>query len=207
MTDDIDPELSNLLKELSGAQDSVQASALPVAPVTEEPVIEQQILEKAPELKSEDITEEILAEKEKPVESFVETSVIEEDPNSKIKEDIQNKLLGLISTAVDESKAFNQEMEVDRKKCDDVYNLLVPKIQSGTYSGSDAVALVQILQVKSDISANRSRHMDSIAKILVSLKSNNAVGSGDSGGGGGKSPNDGPSRAEVMKLLNTPVDE
>ena len=138
--------------------------------------------------------------------SFVEAELAKEDVDAQAQNELKKKLLDLINTAVDESKAFNKEMEVDRKKCDDVYNLLAPKIQSGTYSGSDAVALVQILQVKSDISANRSRHMDSIAKILVSLKSNNAVGSGDSGGGGGKT-NEGPSRAEVLKLLDAPLDD
>ncbi len=204
MTETPDPELVNLLDELSKAEG--QISSEPEKTVEPAPVIAA--LESVPvseptknlELEEVDISE---------VPS-VQTAaqVIESDPNADIRNNIQAKLLGLVNTVIDESEAFKKEMEVDRKKCDDVYNLLAPKIQSGTYSGSDAVALVQILQVKADISSNRSKHMDSIAKIFVSLKSNAAVGSGDAGGsGGGSKSSDCPSREEVLKLLNTPADE
>lgn len=203
MTENPDPELVNLLDELSKAEGQIPVEA-------EKPAEAVPVVEAKPEpepVKSLELEEVKIGDV--PVTS-VETpvQVMESEPGSKIRDDIQLKLLGLVGTVIDESEAFKKEMEVDRKKCDDVYNLLVPKIQSGTYSGSDAVALVQVLQVKADISSNRSKHMDSIAKIFVSLKSNAAVGSGDAGGASGSSKSaDCPSRDEVMKLLNTPADE
>ena len=206
MTDDIDPGLSDLLKELSQAEGSIKPKEEEL--VAPEPEPASDVMTDVDDLEPATPDEQLSAhETEEPIKETKTEVVFTEDQSVTIKNSIQAKLLNLMDTAVNESVAFNQEIEVDRKKCDDIYNLLVPKIQAGDYSGADAVALVQIMQVKANISSNRSRHMDSISKLFVSLKSNSAVGSGDTGGSGGGDSDDGPSRSEITKLLNTPIDE
>ena len=211
MTDDnIDPGLSELLNELAQAEKSVTATPKAEESKTVEPKPAESIPTPAAELppvESMEVAEE--AKPATPPETFTTAQVMPADPNAELVAALRGKLLGLVDAAIAESSTLSQEMEVDRKKCDDIYNMLQPKIQSGEYSGQDAAAFVGIMQVKAEISSVRTKKIDSLAKLLVALKSNaTVVGQAAVGGGASTGSSDGgPTRAEVQKLLDTPIED
>ena len=174
----LDPDLQNLMNELGQAEGEVKPQEpkieeKPSAKI-EDPVVVEPKLEEKPEVKDAELAE---------ISEFEAK-----------KTQIQNRLIGLIDTHCDSATRIIEDVESDRKKCDDVYNILFAKMQANDYRASDAMAIVTTLQTKADITKTRANMMDSVAKLLGALKNNNTINP-DGGGSGDLSQED------IKKLL------
>jgi hypothetical protein len=183
--EELDPDLQVLMSELEKVEGEVVAS------VKEEPKPESKPEE--PKL-AEVILEEPKLEEPKKELKILETEQQPSEFDLK-KAQIQNKLIGLIDVHCDSAVKIIEDVEADRNKCDDVYNILFAKLQANDYRASDTMAIVATLQTKADITKTRANMMDSVAKLLASLKNNNTVNTGEGAGSGDLSPE------EVKKLL------
>jgi len=125
-----------------------------------------------------------------------ETEVVEVDEE---KERIEKNIIGLLDQHCESAKAMFNEAEVDRKKIDDIVNVLLPKIENDEYRGSDIMALSSLIQTKADISKNRASNMDSIAKLFAALKNNDRIAPGAGSGGN----DDDISNEEIANLLSS----
>jgi hypothetical protein len=214
MSDEVDPEIQKLLDELSSAQEVIPESKYEMDIPSHSPDAV------VPELKAEDVDVEPVVETAPVVEpapaqadleledrstsNFINDrtdNVVTPDEIATPDNKIRNQLTELLGRFTDSNSRMLEEFSEDRKKCDDVFNILLPKIQSGQYTGQDAIAMVSLMQVKSDISGNRSRHMDSIAKLFSALKSNNVIGPVE------KAKDGSFTQEELKKLLRPPVDD
>lgn len=183
----LDPDLQKLMSELEKVEGEVVA---PKEEPKEEPKIESKLED--PKLA------EVVLEEPKLEELKKEIKTLESEPLSEFdikKAQIQNKLIGLIDVHCDSAVRIIEDVEADRTKCDDVYNILFTKLQANDYRASDTMAIVATLQTKADITKTRANMMDSVAKLLASLKNNNTVNTGEGSGSGELSPE------EIKKLL------
>lgn len=183
----LDPDLQSLMSELGKVEGEVtEEQAAPVQTVPE-PVLEP---------KQEAVEEPKL------VVPTVEKTPIPEEVNKfdAEKQRIHARLLGLIDTHCDSAAQIIEDVESDRRKCDDVYNIMFTKLQNNDYRASDAAAIVTVLQTKAEITKTRASMMDSVAKLLASVKNNNTVAS--EGGGSGDL-----SQEEVKNLLEKKVEQ
>lgn len=168
----LDPDLQNLMNELGQVEGEVKPPELKV--------------EEKPPVKLED---PILVEPKLEDRPIVNAELAEISEFEVKKTQIQNRLIGLIDTHCDSATRIIEDVESDRKKCDDVYNILFAKIQANDYRASDAMAIVTTLQTKADITKTRANMMDSVAKLLGALKNNNTINP-DGGGSGELSQDD-----------------
>jgi hypothetical protein len=179
----LDPDLQSLMNELGKVEGEIpKPSEVKVDVKLEDPKVEV-----------------IAVVKQEIKQEIIKTAEVSEMSEFELKKArIQERLIGLIDTHCDSATRIIEDVESDRNKCDDVYNILFTKLQANDYRASDAAAITTVLQVKADISKTRANMMDSVAKLLGSLKNNNTVNPGDSG--------DGLSQEEVSKLLDRPAD-
>lgn len=111
------------------------------------------------------------------------------------REDIESKVLGLLEQHCNAASAMFNEADDDRKQADELMALIIPKIENNNYNAADIQSLASLMQTKADIGGNRSRHMDSIAKLFAALKNNDSIGvSGNTG-------DDNIDKDELEKLL------
>lgn len=166
----LDPDLQNLMNELGKVEGETPK---PPEPKAEEPKVAEVVDVKVTDTKVEEPKQEIK-------DAVLADSSVIDDGRARI----QGRLIGLIDTHCDSAIRIIEDVESDRKKCDDVYNILFAKLQNNDYRASDAAAIVATLQTKADITKTRANMMDSVAKLLGSLKNNSTVQT-DNGGGSG----------------------
>lgn len=210
MSDDIDPQLLDLLNEIEFAE--VKAKETEAEEVEEaEEAEEAEEVEEADrknidsgissniELDTDEndindfnsLEDDDLDEKfEDIIEAEIDNNDIDEE-----KERMEKNILGLLQQHCDSAKAMFDEAEVDRRKIDDIVAIVLPKLESNDYKGSDIMALSNLIQTKADISKNRASNMDSIAKLFAALKNNDRISAGSGGG------DDDISNDELIKLL------
>lgn len=108
--------------------------------------------------------------------------ILDEDPENLVaelearKNKLQFGLLGLVESHYENADRLIDDVEADRKKCDDVYDILLNKIRSDDYRGADITALVTLLQTKADISRTRASMMAEVSKLLAALRNNDSIG-------------------------------
>lgn len=194
--DDIDPELAKLINDIDQAEASSvdEEIADDTAKVeseedvqAEEPTVEE-IAEKTDELAEEGFPfatdedmEAVGSESREVIEPEVETDLSLEDDEEDTafelqKEEMQRKILSMMDKHYDSAGMMFDEAESDRKKIDDIFAILLPKVQADNYKAADINAIAALMQTKSDISRNRASMMDSIAKLFAALKNNDSVG-------------------------------
>jgi hypothetical protein len=113
------------------------------------------------------------------VEDDTVTEVYNEDTINELearKNKLQFGLLGLVENHYENADRLIDDVEADRKKCDDVYDILLNKIRSDDYRGADITALVTLLQTKADISRTRASMMAEVSKLLAALRNNDSIG-------------------------------
>lgn len=207
MHDDIDPELVDLLKEIEEAEEVSEINDTEVERISETDEIndakevgntdaeissnldldtDKNDIDDFNSLEDDDLDEEF----EDVIEAEIENIEVDEE-----KERIEKNILGLLQQHCDSAKAMFEEAEVDRRRIDDIVAVVLPKIESGDYKGSDIMALSNLIQTKADISRNRASNMDSIAKLFASLKNNDRIAPGSGGS------DDDLSNEELVKLL------
>lgn len=182
----LDPDLQALMSELGKVEGEIKTE------------IESKQIEEQKPVEEQKPQEEIAVEEPKLISPEIVKHVEVEQVGiaDKEKARIQSKLIGLIDIHCDNAVKIIEDVESDRKKCDDVYNILYAKVQDGDYRASDIAALVSVLQTKGDISKTRSDMMDSVAKMLASIKNNNTVPTDPNNGNGDLSQED------IKKLLS-----
>lgn len=213
---EIDPELDKLLKEIEDAEESIpedspKASTAKVGDEEEEsPHVEEEEVEKAAaEVEDvEDILEleSNLAYRNRDEEEDDEDDddiVDAEEVDAEViasdleRERLEKSILGLVNQHVNSVDKMFEEAESDRKNIDGVLALLIPKIESDDYKGTDLLAITSLIQTKTDVSRNRASLMDSIAKLFAAVKNNDSVGFGNVENTG----DDDISDADLDKLL------
>lgn len=197
MPEEIDPELDKLLKEIEDAEESIPEDS-PKASTTKVGDDE----EESPHVEEEEVKAEVKAEKEE-IEDILELESNlayrnrdeeEDDEDDDIidaeeveaeviagdleREKLEKSILGLVKQHVNSVDKMFEEAESDRKNIDNVLALLIPKIESDDYKGTDLLAITSLIQTKTDVSRNRASLMDSIAKLFASVKNNDSVGFG-----------------------------
>jgi hypothetical protein len=94
----------------------------------------------------------------------------------KKKDELQLKLLKLIEGHCENAEKMISDVESDRSKCDDVYNILINKLQNNDYHSADVAGVVSLLQTKVEGSKVRALMMQEVARLLASLRNNNTIG-------------------------------
>lgn len=126
----------------------------PAEPVLKEPEIK--------EFKAEIVKTEI---------AEVKKTVIEEK-----KDALQLKLLKLIEGHCENADKLISDVESDRSRCDDVYNILFNKLQDNNYHAADVTSIVALLQTKTESSKVRALMMQEVARLLAALRNNTTIG-------------------------------
>jgi hypothetical protein len=183
----LDPDLQSLMNELGKVEGEIPKPDISKLEDIKVDVKQEEKIDVKPEDKLVELKSEIIKDAE-----------INEMSEFELKKArIQERLIGLIDTHCDSATRIIEDVESDRTKCDDVYSILFAKLQNNDYRASDAAAITTVLQVKADITKTRANMMDSVAKLLGSLKNNNTINTGDSN-------SDGLSQEEVNRLLDRP---
>jgi len=215
MSDDIDTDLAKLLAsiddaeksgaEKSGAEKSAEKNDVENDDV--EVVTTSNKKENVKEVKEMELSDNKISDfnslgdeededEEDEDEGLANVEVVSEI--DKDKSDIERNVIGLFKQHCSSAQAMLDEADQDRKRIDDVIALILPKIESNDYRGTDIQALASLLQTKTEVSKNRSSHMDSIAKLFAALKNNDSVGLG----GKANTGDDDITKEELDKLLN-----
>lgn len=205
---DIDPALERLLKEINEAEADADNTTLSDDDQNNDEDVDGILNEVNASNKEDnsDIIENSDAEDEDDIDDNIEyedesehhdVELIESDEIELKKEAIQLKILSLLDKHYDSAEKMFDEAECDRKKIDDIFAVLMPKIVGNEYKSADVQSVASLMQTKVDISRNRSAMMDSVAKLFSALKNNDSIGSM----GGSGSSND-LSKKEVEDLLN-----
>lgn len=184
MSDEItDPDIANLLNELDEA-------SRPKPKVKSEPKVEKKPVEEKP------------VEIVKEPEVLNSIAVIAEDESDKIQKQIEERklklqlnLIGMVESHCENSSKIIEDVEADRRKCDDVINVLFTKIQANDYHGADVTSLVVALQTKADISRTRASMMAEVSRLLAALRNNTSMA-------GGGNTNSNISIREVKQLVD-----
>lgn len=208
--DDIDPDLANLLENIEKAEvkeSEVKKPEMKVKTAKDEvevTEVEHEEIDKTEvdsglsdnkivDFNSLDDEDE---EDDDEDEGIIDTEIVSE--LDKDKSDIERSVVGLFKQHCSSAQAMLNEADQDRKRIDDVIAIILPKIESNDYRGTDIQALASLLQTKTEVSKNRSSHMDSIAKLFAALKNNDSVGIGSKANTG----DDDISKEELEKLLS-----
>jgi hypothetical protein len=134
----------------------------------------------------------------------VKAEVVQEVKKTEIEEKkdaLQLKLLKLIEGHCENAEKLITDVESDRSRCDEVYNILFAKLQDGEYSAADVTSVVSLLQTKTESSKVRALMMQEVARLLASLRNNPTIGE--------TARNDDISPHDINKLLSgdMPSDE
>jgi len=103
------------------------------------------------------------------------------NPTNLLKDETTQKIETLIENFTKNSLQNIKNQAEDRNQVEETIKKISHRIQemqdTETYQGMGVMyeTLVKALQVKSDINANGSRNLDSIAKLLSAMKNNNLV--------------------------------
>lgn len=204
MSDDIDPDLANLLaaigdaekKDVKDVEDDNDDVEIPKTDKKEIKEIADMELSDNKILDFNSLDDDDDDDDDNGNEELSNVEVIGEF--DKDKSDIERSVIGLFKQHCSSAQAMLDEADQDRKRIDDVIAIILPKIESNDYRGTDIQALASLLQTKTDVSKNRSSHMDSIAKLFAALKNNDSVGLG----GKTNTGDEDISKEELEKLLN-----
>lgn len=187
MSEEIDPSLEALLNEISKAEEDVAAvknvELNTVEDNNKDNVEENEDNIEAKEVEIQHIDDSMLNSNKQDDEDYEEeqiTNVKAEIVNNtdETEQKLKNVVMDLVDKHCSSAEKMFEEAEADRKKIDDVIAVLLPKVESDNYRGSDIGSLAALLQTKADISRNRATMMDSIAKLFAAIKNNDSVSVG-----------------------------
>ena len=129
-------------------------------------------------------------------EEVVSANVEIDNTNNEIAKAVQDRLYNLLDRHCEVVGKMFEEADVDRKKVDDILDIILPKIRGSgdDYKAADVQSAAVLMQTKVDISKNRASLMDSISRLFGALKNNDSIRKGEDG------END-LSEEEVRRLL------
>lgn len=180
---DIDPELAKLINDIDQAEASSEDGDTEdgISNMESEDTQQADTQQAEESIVEESVNEDVEVDsKNEVIKPEVEVSLdLEDDEDDAFelqKMEMQKKILSMLDKHYDSAGMMFDEAESDRKKIDDIFAMLLPKIQNDNYKTADINAIAALMQTKTDISRNRASMMDSIAKLFAALKNNDSVG-------------------------------
>lgn len=202
---DIDPELAKLLAEVENATteevETEVVGSIPdlesIAPVAEAPTEEPTVDSDAVDGVLDQEFDAALGQKKSNVQSKVDAITDNAEDPRLVK--VRDGLFRLLDHTMDNAEIQMNEFMEDRKKADEALAVLLSRLQAGSaLSAAEITAIPILIQARIDVTANRSKYIDSIAKLFASLKKNDTINTTS----GQKISND-----EVLKILSNSTDD